>query len=109
MRPLLLAALLAAPAAAAPAAKPALETAVLEALRDERSPAPAPVKAVPVKDVLLAKAARVCRLTGMSNDRCLYKCSDGGDYSRPIDVEEPRPGDPFGSPRIACPQLVVPF
>ena len=108
MRNALLALLLAAPAVAAPA-KTELETVVLEVLKNQNAPVAAPVKAKPVKSVVLAANKKVCRLTGMDRDNCLYKCSDGTSYSRPIDVEPAHPSDPFGSPRIACPQLVIPF
>lgn len=105
----LLALLLAAPAAAAPAAKTELETVVLTVLKDQDAPVAAPVKAKPIKNVVLAANKKVCRLYGMDRDNCLYRCSDGTNYTRPIEVEPADPRDPFGSPRIACPQLVIPF
>ncbi len=66
-----------------------------------------PTAAFPGAEFLRAAGLRICTLSGISGSECVYACPDGETLRRPM--ERPDPADPYQSPVIACPQLIVPF
>ena len=63
--------------------------------------------AFPGAEFLMAAGLRVCTLSGMSGSECVYACPDGEILRRPMERHDPR--DPYQSPVIACPQLIIPI
>lgn len=53
------------------------------------------------------KFLKICFIREIKDNNCVYKCSGGTEYSRPI--ERPAPGFEEPLPSVVCPQVLFPF